>query len=212
MQTVVHSGRSMSNNEHGHGKRRVNGAIIILVVILFVVSILAKPRPQQSLLLFLHVVFLTTGYLGCYAIGFLCIFHAGQLSAKRASISQWPGWRRNLRWMTIGSALMTFVGLVAGAFWANAAYGRYFTWQPKELAALVLSAWLLIFLTTLKRGSARLVLTGGAVTSILVTLAWFGSSFVALLVVLWFQLRGLFHISALGPCSEFADAFRGARP
>ena len=99
------------------------------------------PALQNSLLLTLHIVFAIFAY-GAFAVAFAA-----------AALDLWTPqkWRHLIpkpeildrlayRAVVIGFPLHTMV-IVLGAIWAEIAWGRYWSWDPKETAALV--TWLI---------------------------------------------------------------------
>jgi cytochrome c-type biogenesis protein CcsB len=98
------------------------------------------PALQQSLLLTIHVATAVVAY-GAFAVGFgaAILF----LIQTRKSIS-WLPERNTLdevgyRSVMIGFPLLALT-IILGAVWAEIAWGRYWSWDPKETAALV--TWL----------------------------------------------------------------------
>ncbi len=98
------------------------------------------PALQNSPLLTLHVFTAALAY-GAAAVGFGAA--AMYLLAPRVG---WRGWPKQEKLDEIGyaSVVATFplltIMIVLGAIWANIAWGRYWSWDPKETAALV--TWL----------------------------------------------------------------------
>jgi cytochrome c-type biogenesis protein CcsB len=95
------------------------------------------PALQQDLLLTVHVATAVVAY-GAFAVGFgaAVLF----LIQQRRSISWLPD-RTMLdglgyRSVMIGFPLMALT-IILGAVWADIAWGRYWSWDPKETAALV---------------------------------------------------------------------------
>jgi cytochrome c-type biogenesis protein CcsB len=99
------------------------------------------PALQQSTLLTVHVAAAVVAY-GAFAVGFgaAVLF----LVQRKKSISWLPD--RSIldevgyRSVMIGFPLMALT-IILGAVWAEIAWGRYWSWDPKETAALV--TWLM---------------------------------------------------------------------
>ena len=95
------------------------------------------PALQQSLLLTTHVASAVISY-GAFTIGFgsaiiyLIRGNAGKESQVLDEISYHT--------VLIGFPFMTLV-IILGALWADVAWGKYWSWDPKETASLV--TWLL---------------------------------------------------------------------
>jgi len=122
------------------------GLIVALMLLIFAVVKNSTPQPlvpalQQSTLLSVHVASAVLAY-GIFTIGFgSAIFYIIQ-------------YRRNSVWLPdkevfdtisyrsviIGFPLLTLT-IVLGALWADIAWGRYWSWDPKETASLV--TWLI---------------------------------------------------------------------
>lgn len=98
------------------------------------------PALQNSPLLTLHVFTAALAY-GAAAVGF-----GAAVMYLLAPRVRWRGWPKTEKLDEIGysSVVATFplltIMIVLGAIWANIAWGRYWSWDPKETAALV--TWL----------------------------------------------------------------------
>lgn len=124
-------------------------AVVLLPVILAMLTYASTlsyeakplmPALQNSPLLTLHVITAALGY-GAAAVGFgaaVMYLLAGRIT--------WRGWPKADLLDEIGykSVVVTFplltIMIVLGSIWANIAWGRYWSWDPKETAALV--TWL----------------------------------------------------------------------
>ena len=95
------------------------------------------PALQQSLLLTTHVASAVISY-GAFAIG----FGASILYLVKNKIENESGKLDEISYYSVlvGFPFMTLV-IVLGALWADRAWGRYWSWDPKETASLV--TWLL---------------------------------------------------------------------
>ncbi len=96
------------------------------------------PALQSNWLLF-HVGVIMMGYAAltlsfAAAIAYLVVCAGGQNSGKAAALD-----RFNERAMALGYLLLT-TGIILGSVWANAAWGSYWSWDPKEAWSLV--TWL----------------------------------------------------------------------
>ena len=101
-----------------------------------------QPALQNSRMLAIHVSAMVLAY-GAFAIA----FGAASLSLIQGDgprFSALPG-HRQLDDITHTAVLIGFpilaLGIILGAWWANAAWGRYWGWDPKETSAL--ATWLL---------------------------------------------------------------------
>jgi len=99
------------------------------------------PALQNSLLLTVHVAVAVIAY-GAFAVAFAAaVLYLVQLGGER-----WPLPKPELldslsyKAMLIGFPFLTLT-IVLGALWADIAWGRYWSWDPKESASLV--TWLI---------------------------------------------------------------------
>jgi cytochrome c-type biogenesis protein CcsB len=122
------------------------GLIVAMLLLIFATVKNAKPEPlvpalQQSTLLSVHVASAVVAY-GIFTIGFC------------AAILYLIQNRRNLTWLpekevldniSFRSVIIGFPALtltiILGAIWADIAWGRFWSWDPKETASLV--TWLI---------------------------------------------------------------------
>jgi len=122
------------------------GLIVSLLLLIFAIVQHAKPEPlvpalQQSALLSVHVASAVVAY-GVFTIGFgAAILYLVQNSRN----SNWLPDKEvfdiiSYRSVVIGFPFQTAT-IVLGAIWADIAWGRYWSWDPKETASLV--TWLI---------------------------------------------------------------------
>jgi ABC-type transport system involved in cytochrome c biogenesis permease subunit len=121
---------------------RTIGVIIALAMLIFASSLSSKSAPlvpalQQSLLLTTHVMSAVISY-GALTIGFVAavVYLFKNFSSKEAEILD----RLSYHSVMIGFPFLTLV-IILGAIWADIAWGKYWSWDPKETASLV--TWLL---------------------------------------------------------------------
>jgi ABC-type transport system involved in cytochrome c biogenesis permease subunit len=118
------------------------GALIALGLLIFARTLPSRAAPlvpalQQSLLLTTHVACAVISY-GAFTVGFASAIiylvrgNTGKESSKLDEASYHS--------VLIGFPFMTLV-IVLGALWADIAWGKYWSWDPKETASLV--TWLL---------------------------------------------------------------------
>jgi len=135
----------------------VTGLVLVLLGIAtvnFYVSVVPLPPALQSAWLVIHV-FVATSAVGFLALGFaLSVVQLMQArresiaasgrAAKQSFLATLPdsATLENLayRVIIIGFILWTFT-LMAGAIWAEAAWGRYWGWDPKETWSFI--TWVL---------------------------------------------------------------------
>ena len=122
------------------------GLIVSLLLLIFAIVQYAKPEPlvpalQQSALLSVHVASAVVAY-GVFTIGF---GSAILFLIQNRRNSQWLPNKEvfdiiSYRSVVIGFPFLTLT-IVLGAIWADIAWGRYWSWDPKETASLV--TWLI---------------------------------------------------------------------
>jgi cytochrome c-type biogenesis protein CcsB len=127
------------------GAFRNIGVFIALLLLIFAVVKYSQPQPlvpalQQSVLLSVHVASAVVAY-GTLTIGFgAAVLSLFQSSRK----STWLPEAELLETVSYQSVVIGFPFLTAliilGALWADIAWGRYWSWDPKETASLV--TWL----------------------------------------------------------------------
>jgi cytochrome c-type biogenesis protein CcsB len=108
------------------------------------------PEPLRSVWLPIHVTLAFLGYalfVLAASVSIVYLVHESRLKSKRPVSA--PGNtvpslekldRINFRLLVFGFVLLS-LAIVSGAIWAEATWGRFWTWEPKESWALVL--WIL---------------------------------------------------------------------
>lgn len=123
------------------------GVLALGVSTLFSSDVRPPVPALQSGWLYLHVVLAFVGEV-CFAIGFIlaCLFGWRQVHESAGTADR--GWAARLptarvlddyvyRAIALGYPLYTVGALIFGAIWAQKAWGRYWSWDPKETWALV---------------------------------------------------------------------------
>lgn len=119
---------------------------IILAMLVYATTLSYQARPlmpalQNSPLLTLHV------FTAALSYGAAVVSFAAALMFLLSRHDKWKGWPKAQLLDEIGykSVIFTFplltIMIILGAVWANIAWGRYWSWDPKETAALV--TWLI---------------------------------------------------------------------
>ncbi|AKU10207.1 hypothetical protein AzCIB_0302 [Azoarcus sp. CIB] len=142
------------------------------------------PPTYRTVWLFIHIIFLKI-FLGAafVALGIALITIFRKLNPGAATLQRLPADREldatAYRCMALALIFDT-LGIVAGAIWAQDAWGRYWSWDPLEVWSLV--TWLAIGLTLHVRASFRtppltnsLLVTG---TFVIAFFTFFGIPFV----------------------------------
>jgi cytochrome c-type biogenesis protein CcsB len=122
------------------------GLVIALLLLIFAVVKYAQPEPlipalQQSVLLSVHVASAVVAY-GTLTIGFgAAILYLIQNRRKSSLLPDTDVLEAvSYQSVMIGFPFLSAV-IVLGALWADIAWGKYWSWDPKETASLV--TWLL---------------------------------------------------------------------
>jgi cytochrome c-type biogenesis protein CcsB len=119
---------------------------VTLALLLYATTVPSTAEPlvpalQNNLLLTVHVAVAVIAY-GAFAVGFA----AAVLYLVQPEDGRWPLPKRELldtlsyRATLIGFPFLTLT-IILGALWADIAWGRYWSWDPKESASLV--TWLI---------------------------------------------------------------------
>lgn len=144
----------------GKSKTKIIGAIILPITLLIIsFATLILPQPMQSAAplvpalqsnwLMMHVSMMMLSYatliLGSLlSILFLVISNTKKLNnalSKKTTQNQLLENIDNWSYRTIGLGFpFLTIGIIAGAVWANEAWGSYWSWDPKETWALI--CWL----------------------------------------------------------------------
>lgn len=148
-------------------------ALLILFAVVFLGGQLAKARPVipelKSPLLFSHVITCALAYAS-FVVG------AGlaAVQLKKGSSEETGLWV--FRISALGFVMLT-LGILLGAVWAEQAWGSYWSWDPKEIWALITWVIYAIYFHRRKSWSARtsniMVILGCA----LAILTFFGVNF-----------------------------------
>lgn len=143
------------------------------------------PPTYRTVWLYIHIAFLKI-FLGAafVALGIALITIFRHLDIGTAALQRFPSDREldatSYRCMALALIFDT-LGIVAGAIWAQDAWGRYWSWDPLEVWSLV--TWLAIGLTLHVRASFKtqpltnaLLITG---TFVIAFFTFFGIPFVS---------------------------------
>ena len=135
--------------------------------------------PGLRFLLWSHVVLVTLGYSTTFLIGALGICYVGQRAFSGFPRQQLRGLARATFAFGWVAAIATIGAVVLGAFWAEAAWGRYWGWDLKEVGGLAVILWQVTFVAAhwfMRRNEQVLVLMS-LLGNVVVGMAWFGSNF-----------------------------------
>lgn len=111
-------------------------AVVCLLSAAFLLIFLYAPTEATmgdvQRILYLHVSVAWCGLMGCLAMG---VCGAGYLQRRRLEWDHWSQAAAEVGWLCITLTLVT------GSLWARAAWGVWWTWEPRLTSSLVL--WLI---------------------------------------------------------------------
>ncbi len=126
------------------------GAVVALLACLLLAyaslgGVDSRIRPLMPALksnwLLIHVVTCFLGY-AAFALGFgTALLYLGQERRPRATLPPPAQLDRLIYRTTVLGFLLLTLGILTGAVWAEAAWGRYWSWDPKETWSLI--TWLI---------------------------------------------------------------------
>jgi ABC-type transport system involved in cytochrome c biogenesis permease subunit len=152
-------------------------ALTALVALVIAIAIIGRlDSSAASLLLATHVFVVTLGYTITLLMGGLGICFVSQRCFEDFSTSRLQSISR-VSFVLSGVALLfTTMGVILGMAWAKTTWGRYWSWDVKEIGGLCVIAWLVFYLLAHRffKSSARGILTVSMLGNIVVSLAWFG--------------------------------------
>jgi ABC-type transport system involved in cytochrome c biogenesis permease subunit len=123
-----------------------------------------------------HIAAVTVGYSITLLIGTLaaCYLVARLFGALEAGHLE--SLLRATRHLTLTAMILTLAAILLGGIWAQERLGRFWTWDPREVAALLVALWNATMLLVLTRRllPAHTTLSLGLAGNVVVALAWFG--------------------------------------
>jgi hypothetical protein len=151
------------------------GAVAAMALVLFLSRGLFRVR--LNLILYLHILTVTLGYVTALLLGLGGIY---QLFRERFQARLPIGNRlfaRAAQRFSLVSATLVIAAVVLGTFASRQIFGSYWRWDPKEIGGVCVVGWFLAMATMQHYGwlndrSAILMCVGG---NIVVALAWFGA-------------------------------------
>ena len=155
----------------------LGAAALALVGVMALVSIRA-PHAVAGRVLAGHIVTITTGYVAGLAAAALAAYVAlkglvaGQSTPRLSTVAI-----RSVKFASLAAAVFTIVGFCLGAAWLNAAQGRPFDGDPRELGAVAVAVCFLVTLAaSCRRGvSPAVILALSIAGGGIVLAAWFGA-------------------------------------
>lgn len=133
-------------------------------------------------LLLTHVVAVTIGYLLTYGLGSLALCYALRRMVQDLPAGQLASWTRALTGLTISAFALTLIGVVLGGIWANSQWGSVWSWDAREIGALLTLIWqaLLVISVRCWAHQLRWLLCWGILGNVIVTYAWFVTSILSM--------------------------------
>jgi ABC-type transport system involved in cytochrome c biogenesis permease subunit len=132
-------------------------------------------------LLAVHVFSVTVGYGATILLGMLGACFVLQRARCGFPMSRLMALERVTLGFAVVSTSCTAVGVILGMFWANREWGRFWSWDGKEIGALCVVVWMVGALVAYSRGrvGARGLLVASLLGSNVVLLAWFAPAFLS---------------------------------
>ncbi len=143
-------------------------------------AVLLPDYPAFSPLLSFHVAAITTGYLAVFLAGAVAGLSLIQRLFRSSTLETFRRRVRKLSALSGAAALLTGLGFLTGALWAQAHWGRFFDWDPRETGGLLVCLWTLFTFLGLKtrRLGGHSAMSTTCAASALVAWSWFGANFV----------------------------------
>jgi Cytochrome C assembly protein len=139
---------------------------------------LGTPQFREDLgaLLAVHIIAVTLGYSTTLIVGALAACYVLARPFGLPDLRQRQGLVRATCYLTAAALALTALAVVLGGFWAQQRLGRFWNWDPRETAALLVLHWDAVMLVLLGRRLANdhALLLLGLAGNVVVALAWFG--------------------------------------
>ncbi len=123
-----------------------------------------------------HVLCITLGYGTCLIASLVAHYDLVMRWREPENYQLQIHNLKNLKIIVILSLLLTTIGTILGAIWADQSWGRFWGWDPKENGALLIVLWLIWIIHS--KISDHLndlgFVISAAYLSVIVALAWFG--------------------------------------
>lgn len=147
----------------------------------------------RGLLLAAHTFTISVGYLSGLLVGGLGLCFALQRWLGQTSLAVEASATRGAAHLARLALVMTILGVILGAIWAQGAWGRLWAWDGKETGGAAVIFALAVFVASHKRLSTRAAMIMAIIGNIVISLAWFApnKSFVALTALVLTHGSGL---------------------
>ena len=152
------------------------GATALLALVLAIFVIVRLDSGRSNLLLATHIFTVTLGYTLTLLIGGLGICFVSQRCLDDFSTSRLHSIARVSLVLGSIALFLTTLGVLLGMAWAKIEWGRYWSWDSKEIGGLSVVVWLACYLLAHRffKSSEHGVLAISMLGNIVVSLAWFG--------------------------------------
>jgi hypothetical protein len=156
---------------------KIVGVLLGVLAALVLAFVLSVPMHRKlDMLLTLHVMTLSVGYattllLGFLGVCFVCQRCVAELPARR--LAQLPPFSSTF---AILATLFTVVGVMLGMLWSKQQWGRYWSWDAREIGGLCVLGWLLAFVAAhrVRLMTPRALFMMSVLSCSVVSLAWLG--------------------------------------
>lgn len=133
---------------------------------------------KVSLLLGVHIFSVTAGFSAVLFSGTLGVCYLGQRYFHEMSTRRTQMVREAVFMFTLAGFVLTGVGIVLGSIWTKLEWGRYWSWDVKEVGALLAWMWCAIFLALQRsRIGGTSVMQWSAVGNLIFCVSLFGPAF-----------------------------------
>ncbi len=152
-------------------------SVTALTALVMAIAVIGRfDSTAAGLLLATHVFLITVGYTVTLLLGGLGICFVGQRCFEDFSTSRLQSISRESFVLSGVALLFTTMGVILGMAWAKTTWGRYWSWDAKEIGGLCVIVWLVFYLLAHRffKSSARGILNISMLGNIVVGLAWFG--------------------------------------
>src|SRR5438270_8180432 len=150
--------------------------LVLIVLIAGAGWLVGTLLPRLGELLAVHVVCVTLGYSITLLIGTLAACYVVARPFGAPGPRQVEGLVRTTRSLTVAAFILTGLAIVLGGIWARGELGRFWGWDAKETAGLIVLLWdacMVVVLSKRLFGAHVLMLLGFAGNSV-IAMAWFG--------------------------------------
>ncbi len=147
---------------------------VVLVLVLFFSRVLAG---TMGLLIFTHILTITTGYLAAFLAGGLAAYYVGCRWAGRLTPSSQQSLSRAVARFTWVSCILSVIGFLLGMLWTHKYLSTWWDSDPREIGGVFVCVWFAVLWMVNASGRVsdhtRILLN--IIGNIIVAEAWFGA-------------------------------------